>query len=169
MTAKACVRVLALQPTARGLGYALFDGDKRLLDCGAYETRSDKNSKCLAKAETLLALGQPQIVALENVHASGARRKERIVTLIARLSNTATARACHVEPVSRLEVHAHFAGFGTGSKDDVAVAVAALYPELKRRLPPRRRPWQAEHPRMVVFEAAAMGIVAQTRHLKETA
>ena len=44
-----------------------------------------------------------------------------------------------------------------------------LYPELKRRLPPRRKPWQPEHPRMAVFEAAAMGIVAQTRHMKETA
>jgi hypothetical protein len=45
------------------------------------------------------------------------------------------------------------------SKYHVAAAIAARYPELLPRLPPRRKAWQSEKYGISLFEAAAMGTV----------
>jgi len=44
------------------------------------------------------------------------------------------------------------------TRDDIAATLARIYPELLMDLPPKRKKWQSEHPRMTVFDAVALGL-----------
>jgi len=150
--------VLALAPNARGLGYALFAHEAKLDQVGVFEARVAKNTRCLAKARDLLSLHLPDHVVMENPHATGARRQPRVVVLLKRLENAALACGADVTMLARDEVKKRFCVFGNGSKDDIAAALVSLYPQLGRRRPGRRQPWQSERHAMGVFDAVALGV-----------
>lgn len=159
--------MLAVQPNTRGMGYAVFAVNGDLLDFGMHDAPKNKNRRCLTRFTSLLATTRPRYVVLEDVHAHGARRGERIMTLIGQLANAAMAQGCEVIKIARLDVQAYFLGFETGSKDDIASAVSVLHPALKERLPKRRMLWDSERYRMGIFDAVAFGVTAQSVLAKE--
>ena len=46
------------------------------------------------------------------------------------------------------------------SKEAIASKVATLFPEVGDRLPPHRKPWMSEDPRMSLFDAVAFCLAA---------
>lgn len=160
---------LALAPTSRGLGFIAFAGETRPLDWGVKEARGDKNARALVHAGALMARFAPAVLVLEDARAQGSRRAPRIRRLIDRIGLRALARGVALARYPKRVVRARFAGFGSGSKDDRAAAVAAMIPELAPRLPKKRRLWDAEHPAMGMFEAAALALThfAEARRERE--
>jgi len=67
----------------------------------------------------------------------------------------------HSVPICLIDenvVRSTFSTFGCETRRDIATVAASIFPELLPSVPPERKPWQAEHPRMSVFDAIALGI-----------
>ncbi len=150
--------VLALEPNARGLSFVFFEQEGKLADWGIHEIRNLKNIRCRRRALTLLRRLQPDFVVMENTHAMGARRQRRIIELLGQMKADANQMGLQVSLISKRTIQEQFCVFGTGSKDDIATAIATMVPELAEKLPSRRRIWESEHYNMGMFEAAALAI-----------
>jgi hypothetical protein len=150
--------VLALEPNWRGLAFVMFEKEGQLVDWGVYQARVAKNTRCLNKAHDLIKRFQPDYVVMEDPNGAKARRGIRVCVLLARLDAAAVRYGSTAAKISRGQIYRQFSMFGVGSKDDIAVAVAAMLPQLAARLPKRRRIWESEHSAIGVFEAAALAI-----------
>ncbi len=158
MKASSSRSVLALEPNTRGLGHIIFQSEGKPLDWGVHETRFAKNARCRVKARQLMKHFRPDVIVMENPHCRGARRGERITTLLTQLKAESMREGFKTVGIARTTVFRRFSMFGVGSKDDIASAVAAMTPELAERLPKRRRVWESEHYSTAIFEAAALAI-----------
>jgi Holliday junction resolvasome RuvABC endonuclease subunit len=157
----------------RGFGFAVFEGRKRLIDWGVAHVQENKNAKCLQGVEELLTWYEPAVVVIEDATAEGSRRCPRVQRLLARIRASAEKRKVRTRAISRAEIRAAFFATGAANKDEIASAVAAGYPELGPRLPPRRKCWMSEDDRMSIFDAAALAVTffelkgKQRRHAVE--
>ena len=69
--------------------------------------------------------------------------------------------AFHSIPICLIEhdaVRSALPKFGCETTEDIDATLASIFPELLMSLPPKRKPWKAEHPRMSVFDAIALGV-----------
>lgn len=158
MRAPVKISILALEPKSRGLGYVMFKNESQAIDWGVHETRIAKNARCRAKAQKLVEEYKPELVVIEKTNDPCARRQSRIVRLIDQIISDIEKAGGTVERVARRKAIERFSGFGVGSKDDIAVAIASMLPELAHRLPKRRKAWESEHYSMAIFEAAALAL-----------
>jgi hypothetical protein len=149
--------VLAVFPTTRGFGYAVFEGPNSLVDWGVKAVRSggQKNLECLRRVRELFDFYHPDVLVLEDYEGRGSRRAKRIRTLINLMTaHAAEGRIMNVS-YSRSEMRACF---GLTTKRAIAEAIVREFPELEPRLPPVRRIWMSEDVRMSIFDAVALGI-----------
>ncbi|HEY6803879.1 MAG TPA: hypothetical protein VI306_09900 [Pyrinomonadaceae bacterium] len=151
-------RCIAIHPTAHGLGYAVLEEDATLVDWGAYRARGDKNQKCLLFLATLVSRYDPTVVFLESRGPRDRKRVDRIAGFVR--SATALIRRSGVPaaPIRRGDVLKFFARHGATTKRAIALKIVEWFPELSAELPPRRKAWKSEHPRMGMFEALAIAL-----------
>src|SRR6266581_6997295 len=86
------IRVLAIDPSTRGFGFAVLEGPSRLIDWGVKETKTDKNRRSLKLIAELIEQYAPGVVVLENYEGKGSRRCRRATELIDSISNLALKR-----------------------------------------------------------------------------
>jgi hypothetical protein len=148
--------VLAVFPSTRGFGYAVFEGPASLVDWGVKSVRRrQKNLASLRKIRELLAFYQPDALIVENYQGRGSRRAKRIQTLINLMTAHAADQRITTISYSRSEVRAPF---GLTTKREIAEAIVREFPELEPRLPPVRKIWMSEDARMNIFDASALAI-----------
>jgi hypothetical protein len=70
----------------------------------------------------------------------------------------AEARSIPIYLIDQDAIQTTFSRFECETREDIAAALASIFPELLRSLPPKRKPWKAEHPRMSIFDAVALGV-----------
>lgn len=150
--------VLAIAPTTRGFGYAVFESMRSPVDWGVKEVRTDKNRQALKRAGELFATFQPGAVLVEDWVAEGSRRERRICALLEAITEKASRQGIIVHRYPRTTVGDTFRAHGASSKDDIAAVIAEDIPELGQELPRRRRIWESEHYSMAIFEAAALAM-----------
>jgi hypothetical protein len=150
------IRVLAIDPTKRGIGFAVLEGPLTLVDWGVKSARREKNLQSLTRTNELMRHYNPDVLVLEDWR--GLRRAERIQRLIRRI--IVLAKRWHLKNrcIPRSQVHAVFANSGARTKHGIARVVARCFPELAPHLPPYRRLWMNEDHRMTFFMAAALGL-----------
>jgi Holliday junction resolvasome RuvABC endonuclease subunit len=151
-------RVLAIDPSTRGFGYAILEGPDRLIDWGVKETRADKNRRALILIAELLEIYQPKVLVIEDYSGRGSRRCQRIQMLVNDISKLALKRKVKVRSFSRAKVQQSFAQLAGRTKYEIAMAIAKRFPELAPRLPRFRKPWMSEDYRMSIFDAGAFGL-----------
>ena len=151
--------VLAVAPSSTGFGYALFEGGDRLIDWGARRVAGNKNAQCVLHVATLIQLYRPRVILLEDPHARGARRWPRIKTLLDMLQALAKEKRIRCIRYARVRVAGHFNGPKRPTKERVAREIVRLYPELGPFLPPKRRIWETEDPRLAIFVAVSYALV----------
>ena len=157
MTGKERGVIIAIAPTSRGFGFAVFGAPARLLDWGVKEARFDKNRVTVRKICRMIRDIKPAVVIIENwVHAS-CRRSARVRTLLVDVAILASKSGSTAMVYSRYHVRQAFGKSGK-SKDAIAAAIAAQLPALRPWLPPKRRIWESEHHSMAIFEAAALAL-----------
>src|SRR6202043_631108 len=88
-------------------------------------------------------------------------RRKRARREIRSVERLALKRGVAVERVSRLAVLDTFAP-GKG-KYEVAVRLAEIFPDLSNRLPPKRKIWMPEDPRINVFDALGLAAALVAR------
>ncbi len=148
--------VLAVFPAVRGFGFALFHGAWTPLDWGFRHVEGDKNTRALEKVGQLLAQHAPDVLLLEDHAGAGSRRSPRVAALIDEIAALATLKGIAVARYSRDQIRECFAEFGAVSKYDIAKAISDALPEFPPQLPPARKIWLPEDPRMSVFDAVSL-------------
>lgn len=150
------MRILAIDPSTAGFGFAVLEDPTRLVDWGVAEVWSKSPKSFLARVEALVDRYSPSIIVLEDV-GDGKRRKRaaRLIELVGRYSETRRVTAVKVH---RSQVRKAFGGKPT--KHEIAVAIAAVFPEMAPRLPRRRRLWDSESEQMNVFDALSFALTA---------
>jgi hypothetical protein len=153
------VRILAIAPLSRGLGYAVMEGPDRLVASGNKAILRDKNSRALAWVNKFIQFYQPDVLVLPNVTAADTRRAARIKALHRKIVACAGKQELNVRLISVTQVRAKLLDDAKGTKFAVAQALAGKFPaELGKRLPPKRRPWMSEDPRMDIFDAVGLAM-----------
>jgi Holliday junction resolvasome RuvABC endonuclease subunit len=152
------IRVLSIDPSTRGFGFAVLEGPDRLIDWGVKETRTDKNYRSLKLIVELIDQYEPNVLVLEDYAGKGARRCRRVVELIDDISNLAMKRKVKIRTFARAEITKKFAETGAQTKYEIAIAIANRFPELAPRLPRFRKPWMSEDYRMSIFDAVALAL-----------
>src|SRR6266496_6608456 len=152
------IRVLAIDPSTRGFGFAVLEGPNRLIDWGVKETKVNKNARSLKLIDDLIERYQPNVVVVEDYAGKGSRRCRRIQGLIKDISKLASKRNIKVRSFSRAKVKQAFSESGAVNKQEIAVTIANRFPELAPRLPRFRKPWMSEDYRMSIFDAVALAL-----------
>ena len=153
-------RVIGIAPSAKGFGYAVFEGKETLVDWGISHVERNKTVLSLRKVEKLILRYRPDVLAIQDYWAKDSRRAIRIQDLGTRLRALAKNLDVRVILISRRKVDRVIVGHERATKYVLAQALAKLFPEeLSSRLPPKRRPWTSEDNRMDIFDAVALALV----------
>jgi hypothetical protein len=153
------VRILAIAPLSRGFGYAVMEGPDTLVAAGNKAFRRDKNDRSLAWVAKFIRLYQPGVLVLPDVNAADTHRAQRIKVLHRKLGVLARGHQLKVKLISATQQRERLLGDRTGTKQAMARTLAAKFPvELAARLPPKRRPWMSEDPRMDLFDAVGLAV-----------
>ena len=151
------LRVLAVDPSTRGFGYALFEGPDRLVDWGTKDIRTDKDRAALRKIEELIRRYEPVVLVVEDCGHARSRRNLRVRRLTRQMFALARRSGIKGYALPVATVYQQFSKRGAQTKYDIASVLAREFPALMLRLPPKRKPWQSEDSRMSIFDAAALG------------
>lgn len=153
------IRILAIDPSTRGFGFAVLEGANRLIDWGTRSARKNKNDACRKKIADLIDCYQPDILVVENCVVKGSRRCLRVRRLIDAIAKLAGERKIRTRRISRKQVQAAFVETGTSTKHEIATVISKRFPELVPHLPPERKAWMSEDCRERVFGAVGMTLV----------
>jgi Holliday junction resolvasome RuvABC endonuclease subunit len=151
-------RILAIDPSTRGLGFAVLEGANGLIDWGVKETKTDKKTRSLKLIAELIERYQPSVVVVEDHAGKGSRRCKRVAGLIDDIHELAMKGKVRVKSFSRAKVKKAFSESGASNKYEIAKAIAERFPELAPRLPRFRKPWMSEDYRMSIFDAVALAL-----------
>ena len=152
------IRVLAIDPSTRGFGFAVLEGPNRLIDWGVKETKINKKAKSLTLIDDLIGRYQPNTIIVEDYAGKGSRRCHRIQGLISDISKLTAQRKIKVRSFSRAKIKQSFSESGAVNKYEIASAIAKRFPELAPRLPRFRKPWMSEDYRMSIFDAVGFAL-----------
>jgi hypothetical protein len=125
--------------------------------CGNKAILRDKNAGSLAWVNRFIKFYQPDVLVLPDVTAADTRRVARIKTLHRKIVAWAGKQQLKVRLISVTQLRGKLLGDAKGTKFAVAQTLAEKFPvELGTRLPPKRRPWMSEDPRMDIFDAVGL-------------
>jgi len=151
-------RVLAIDPTNRGFGFAVFEGPQRLIDWGLAHSRQATVPRCLARIAGMIRIYEPATLVVEDCTSSHSHRGRRASELLQRAIRLATSSRLRICVLTWPIVKQAFAASRPLTKHHLACLLASRFDELAERLPPRRKPWMSEDERYGIFDATALGV-----------
>lgn len=151
-------RMLAVHPTRTGFGWVLFEGPDNPVDWGVTAVGKDRNAGCLVRIEGLIDRFLPSSLVLEEFEGPASRRASRIRDLGGAILDLAGAKGVDANVCSRADIQACFAETGAETRYEIATAIASRIDAFAHLLPPKRKIWMPEDPRMGLFHAAAAAL-----------
>lgn len=145
------LRLLAIDLTAKGFGFALLDARLGLLDWGFSSVPATDDAVFAARVSARIESGRPTALVLENfAPIRGREAAVRRQGLAIKLAEERKIGLCQVSQkiVQRI--------LGPATKAEIARALAKRFPELHSRLPPVRTEWTTEDERMHIFDALSI-------------
>lgn len=160
-------RILGIAPSKKGFGFAVIEARGLLVSWGVGRLYSWKREEFLQRLDALFDRYEITLLCLEGPtdYSKLGQRRRRLFELGCRL---AKHRAIDVSQISRVELSSQLGLDQRASRHTTAIRVAGLFPELAELLPPPRRPWQTEDPRIALFMAVALG-AAHLQSIRESA
>src|SRR5579862_2594872 len=142
MEGQAPPRVLAIDPTSRGFGFAVLEGPATLVDWGVRSVPENREVTFVTKLRELVVLYQSDVLVLEDCRTQSSRRRMRVRKLLDEVVRVTKEAGLFTQRVAVHDVRGLFATDGSATtKDAIASAVAEHFPELASRLPPKRKVW----------------------------
>lgn len=151
-------RILAFEIRLRRVGFAVLEEPDHLLDWGILRWRAemDPAPTIVRRISPLLTLYSPSVVVLKQLNsARKARRRKWVIT---KMRRQLVARSIDVHMLKRPEVRRAFQQSGSRNKYQIAATIAEAFPELRPKLPLKRKPYQPEPYNAVIFDAIALGL-----------
>jgi hypothetical protein len=157
---------LAVAPSNRGFGFAVFEGQSTLVDWRVKTVKGDKNEQTLTKLKALISQYQPAVLIIQDYTAHGSRRSPRIQELGRSMMALGAEQGISVALISERELQKVFFGNRKGTKFEIAKILADRFPEeLAARLPRRRKPWMSQDYRMDIFDAVGLNVAFWAKRL----
>lgn len=153
-------QILALDVRHSRMGYTLFSGPKRLLDWGICTVPSRCNDRIewmRGRATAIMRNCSPASIVVKQQRTLRLSRNSTGEPILKAILSAAEKRGIPVHFLGRDEIHTAFRVFQVRTKDDIACVLVRIFPELLIRLPPKRKKWQSEPHRMILFDAIATG------------
>lgn len=150
------LRILSIDPTSKGFAWCLLESGRTLVDWGTVHVDPPHHENSIKRVTSLLEVFRPDMIAVEDC-TKDSRRSGRAPELILNIEKLARSRRVQASRISRKSVEELFAP--ASGKHEIALAIAEVFPELKLRLPRKRRPWMTEDERMNVFDAVSFALV----------
>ncbi len=150
--------VLAVHPTSRGFGWALFESPLIPVDWGLASVKVKRSARSLARFERLLNRYEPKVVVFEQFNEYPARRANRIQELCRQMIVLAGSRGIHTPIFSRETIRECFESSGARTRRDIALSIASQIEVFRRRLPRERKRWDSEDVRQSLFDAVALAL-----------
>lgn len=147
------LRLLAIDVTAKGFGFALLDARLGLLDWGFSSLPATDDTLFVARVSARIDRGRPTALVLENfAPIRGREAAIRRQGLAIRLAEERLIGLCQVSQkiVQRI--------LGPGTKAQIARMLAERFPELRHRMPRERTRWSTEDERMHIFDALSFAL-----------
>jgi len=146
-------RMIAIHPNTAGFGYVILNEKGEILDYGVVSIRPVQNDKCLARIKEIGCYYQPKILILED--SKNSNKSERIKELIERICDSGKDKI-KIYQYSREQIKDTFDLFGARNKYEISKKISEAYPQLKSKLPDKRKPWEPENYYQGIFDALAL-------------
>ena len=153
-------RILAIDPFSTGFGWVVLEGPDRLIDWGHAYTKEGMGSGPTARIAEMMDFYEPEVLVLEDPTGEGSRRGRYAKRIIAAAARYADRWGAKVQHYSRGQIRMAFEAEDAFTKEEIAAAIAARFPELHPQLPPHRKIWMSEDHRMAIFDAASLALTA---------
>jgi len=156
------ITILAIQPKARQIGYAVFEGPE-LIDWGTKTLAlvaipEGMNVVALPLFRELVNQHEPDVIVLpQPTKTSGTFRNEFMLAIRYELSNNKPA----LVSFTRSQIQACFKVFlqsERSSKDRIMQLLVTWFPELEASLPQPRKPWESQDYWVPMFDAVTMAV-----------
>ena len=151
-------RILAFDPCHRGIGFVVLESGNRLVDCGVYRIANLQRDTVSCPLRSLILRYQPSHIVTECTEAAATRRGSRAKTIVEAVAAVGKESNSPVSRYSIAQVRVVFSRWKVGKKSARAAILVNNFPVLRMYLPPRRRPWMSEDPRMAIFDALSFAI-----------
>lgn len=154
-------RILVLDLRHRRFGYAVFEGHRSLLDWGVRvypAIGEEETALAMKRLDALVELFAPSAIVVKKERWQHPDLKSGMQSVVKAVSILASARSIPVHLVPHSDLLAAFSPLGGRTREEMAEVLTRIYPDLFWYLPPKRKIWQAEHPRMTIFDALALGL-----------
>ena len=149
--------VLGLYPDSRGFAYVLFEGPFAPRAWRTSDVRGEHRIRtCVARVSAVFGQYSPDAVILQDMSANGTTRASQIRAINEAITLLAETQGIPTFAYSRADVRACFEPIGAITKDGIVEAIIKRIPAFERLRPPIRKLWKNEHPRMALFDAAAL-------------
>lgn len=150
--------LIAVYPNTTGFGYVILNEKGEIFDYGITTIRPAKNEKCIEKIKEVVDYYQPSTLILEDYKDS--IKSDRIKELIQEIYKCVTA-GIKIFEYTKDQVKDTFALFGANNKFEISQKISEIYPELKAKLPNKRKPWEPENYYQGIFDAMALVLTHQ--------
>jgi hypothetical protein len=153
------VRIVAVDLRPRRFGFVVLESNYRLLDWGVrgYPSTSARSAVLKKRILPVLRIFSPAMLVLKK-HRMDSIQKSETRFAAAVLRHEALCRGMRIETLSVEEIRQAFPNTNSSTKYDIAAKLGLMFPELKWRIPPHRKPWEPEHYTRTMFDAAALGV-----------
>jgi hypothetical protein len=149
-------RYLGIDIRPRRFGFVLIE-NSIVLDSGTRMCERPHFDNCLGQGfDRILKTYHPSALIVRGANGVVANaRKRRVAAAIKRRAKQRSVEVISIRPAT---MRRYFHRYNATTKYQIAQSVASLLPELAWKLPNNRKPWETEHFRMSIFDAAAVVI-----------
>jgi hypothetical protein len=151
------VRYLGIDIRPRRFGFVVIE-NSIVLDSGIRMCDKSEFDNCLGQGfDRLLNIYKPSALIVRGTNGVDANpRKRKVSAAIKRRTKQHHVEVISIGPAT---IRRYFDRHNAVTKYQMAQSVATLLPELAWKLPRNRKPWETEHHRMSIFDAAAVVVV----------
>jgi hypothetical protein len=115
------------------------------------------------RVEFLLSSFNPTLIAVAKSEVAASHNASSVRSLIRSIRTEARAGSIPFQSMNRRHIRNSFLEHDAKSKDEIASSLVDRFPELRSKLPRKRRTWEKEHYRMTLFDAVALGVACCSR------
>lgn len=154
-------RVLAIVIRSQRFGFAVIEGSVQLLDWGIVfypQNNRERVAAATKRVAFLLTQSAPSVVVVERSGSVNVRNPSGLRSMFKAIQREASVNFIPLQVMKRADVRSAFCDFRARSKDEIASVLARMFPELRCKLPPKRRIWDSEHHGMPLFDAVALAV-----------
>ena len=146
-------RIISIYPNTFGFGYAILSDKGEILDNGMISIRPVNNDKCFKRIQEIISYFLPEILIIENPENSN--KSKRVKALLAKIANYGKGNL-KIYKYSKEQIRNTFEVFNAKNKFEISRKISEVYPELKNKLPEKRKVWEPENYYQGIFDALSL-------------